>query len=124
MEYRTYEYEFKNRNDGRFRTCVLCICPVPEGTPLTGLRDTMNVFFSSHGCETGDNDVGEYNMKCPKGNRNLACVFYPVLGLRKEDTGKHMDAVLRYTRTFIGVETTFDDYMRMQKEFKEQYEEI
>ena len=124
MEYKTYEYEFNNRNDNHFKSCRICICPVPKGTLLTELEDTAKTFFSNCGCNTEESNVAQYVLKCPKENQTMACVFYPISNVRKDDTWKCKDEALRYMRSFNGIETCFDDYMRIQTEFKEQYEEL
>ena len=124
MEYKTYEWIFNNRNDNLFKSCILCLCPVPKNTPLMDLEDTAKTFFSNCGCNTEGTNVAQYALKCPKENQTMACIFYPIANIKKEDTGKCIDEALRYMRSLNGIETCFDDYMKIQTEFKEQYEEI
>jgi hypothetical protein len=46
----------------------------------------------------------------------------PIANLKEEETGTVIDTAVSYLSGFLGIEPTFDDYIRINKEFKEQYE--
>ena len=129
-----YIFEFDNRmagSDVSFKTCTLMISTVDVDLTSTEDKDrayalmeeSATKFFSDNDCSTDGKNAAKFSFKRSKSDDSKACAFMPVPNLKEEETGMIMDAAIGYLSGFLGIEPRFDDYIRINKEFKEQYNE-
>lgn len=130
---REYTFEFSNRRTGSdvsFKTCRLLISAIDldlendkeKKKAYDKMEESATEFFRRNNCATDRKNAAKFSFKRCKADGSIACAFMPVANLKEEETGTVIDAAVGYLSGFLGIEPTFDDYIRINKEFKEQYE--
>ena len=128
-----YTFEFNNRKMGidvSFKTCRLLISTIDldlgsdkeKKKAYDKMEESATEFFRRNNCATDGKNAGRFSFKRCKDDNTVACAFMPVANLKEEETGAAIDNAMGYLSGFLGIEPTFDDYIRINKEFKEQYE--
>ena len=131
---REYTFEFSNRRTGSdvsFKTCRLLISAIDldlesdkeNKKAYDKMEESATEFFRRNNCATDGKNAAKFSFKRCKDNDTVACAFMPVANLKEEETGAAIDNAMGYLSGFLGIEPTFDDYIRINKEFKEQYNE-
>ena len=129
-----YTFEFSNRRTGSdvsFKTCRLLISTVDldlesdkeNKKAYDKMEESATEFFRRNNCATDGKNAAKFSFERCKDDNTVACVFMPVANLKEEETGAAIDNAMGYLSGFLGIEPTFDDYIRINKEFKEQYNE-
>ena len=130
---REYTFEFSNRRTGSdvsFKTCRLLISAIDldlesdkeNKKAYDKMEESATEFFRRNNCATDGKNAAKFSFKRCKDDNTVACAFMPVANLKEEETGAAIDNAMGYLSGFLGIEPTFDDYIRINKEFKEQYE--
>lgn len=84
------------------------------------LEESAANFYRDNDCDVEGKSAGRFTFKRPNGDKSVACAFMPVANLKEEQTGTVIDAAVGYLSGFLGIEPRFDDYTRINNEFKEQ----
>ena len=120
----TYTFKFTNRRGGKvcsFNKVVMGIISVNKDTTKDEIDKLARAYWKENGVELKDdeNSWGRFYLK--RKDDDIAVTLSVFCGLTKERTGWAIDSVLKVMETWNGIEPTFDDYKRINKEFEEQF---